>query len=274
MPNIFENSGPDKGEREGLGGIASELDLGERENIAIIGGGGKTSLMFALAEALSLNGKRVVATTTTKVFQGEAERYPEIILPGSGEINLETLKESLEKQKYVFIGHRVTESGKIEGISGDQADRLFENEWIDYVISEADGSAGRPLKAHAAHEPVIPDSATMVIAVAGLEALGKKIGPDIVFREELFLELMGMYAGDLISEEVLAEIFLTPDGLFKGTPSNSRRVAFFNKIDRIHDERAPGRLARLILGKDNADVDFVVTGSLVKGSFSVYRKSV
>ena len=274
MPNTLGNPGSNKGVREGIGGIVSELDLGERENIALVGGGGKTRLMFALAEALSLNGKKIVATTTTKVFQAEAERYPKVILTGSSEIKEDALKESLEKRGVLFIGKRVTGSGKVAGISGDQADRLFQNEWIDYVIVEADGSAGRPLKVHAAHEPVIPGSVSMVIAVGGLDALGKKMGEDIVFRRELFTELTGVNVGEVISEEVLAGIFTKPDGLFRGSPSNSKRIAFLNKIDVLKDKKAAATVARLILEKEGSGVDFVVTGALVSGSFSLYRARI
>jgi probable selenium-dependent hydroxylase accessory protein YqeC len=271
---MVENAGPDRGAREGISRIVSELDLGKRENIALVGGGGKTGLMFALAEALCLSGKKVVSTTTTKVFKGQAERYPKVILSGTGLITGDVLKEDLEKQGVLFIGHRFTGSGKVEGISGEEADLLFENKWIDYLIAEADGSAGRPLKAHADHEPVFPGSASMVIAVAGLDALGKKMGPDIVFREELFSQTMGIKAGEMISEEVLAEVFSRPNGLFRGSPVNSKRIAFLNKIDVLKDDKTAATVARLILEKEGTVVDFVVTGSLMKGSYSVYRKRI
>ena len=43
--------------------LITTLGLGPREHMAIVGAGGKTSLMFALAEDLFIGGKRVVIGT-------------------------------------------------------------------------------------------------------------------------------------------------------------------------------------------------------------------
>ncbi len=44
------------------------LKLKSQGVISIIGAGGKTSLMFSLAKELSKSGKKVLTTTTTKIF--------------------------------------------------------------------------------------------------------------------------------------------------------------------------------------------------------------
>ena len=252
--------------------ILSVLNLGARENVAIVGGGGKTSLMFALAEALGSKGKRVVLSTTTKVWQGEAGRAPKIILFPYGDMVLEEIEEGLESHGHVFVGHSIIEPGKVKGITADQADELFEKDWIDYVIIEADGSKGRPLKVHAEHEPIVSRSSTLVIAVVGLDALGKDLGPDVVFRQELFMKLTGLKAGEKISEASMTEVFSSPDGLFKTAPPHARRVVFLNKIDALPDPGAARSLAGAIMGKTPGAPDLVVAGSIQKGGFSVYGK--
>jgi probable selenium-dependent hydroxylase accessory protein YqeC len=252
--------------------LVSALSLGARENIAIVGAGGKTSLVFALAEALSSEGKRVVTSTTTKIWQSEAGRSPAIFLFPSGEISQKKIKKGLEQYGHIFVGKRNIDTGKVMGISRGQADELFENSSVDYLIIEADGSKGRPLKAHADHEPVIPHSATVVIAVAGLEALGKRLEPGVVFREELFMALTGLKSGQIISKEIVAKVFSRPDGMFKSTPSQSRRMVFLNKRDTLANEGAFRSLAELILGKKDDAPELVVAGSIRKGEFSVYRK--
>ena len=45
----------------------------------------------------------------------------------------------------------------------------------DYIFAEADGSKHLPLKAHAAHEPVIPPEANQTILVLGASGFGKPI---------------------------------------------------------------------------------------------------
>ncbi|MBW1766367.1 MAG: hypothetical protein JRJ65_04860 [Deltaproteobacteria bacterium] len=52
--------------------LTTALALEPREHLALVGGGGKTSLMFALAEELRLTRKRVVTSTTTKIRHREA----------------------------------------------------------------------------------------------------------------------------------------------------------------------------------------------------------
>ena len=56
--------------------LFSALALGQREHVALVGGGGKTTLMFALAGELLQAGKKVITTTTTKIRGQEATRAP------------------------------------------------------------------------------------------------------------------------------------------------------------------------------------------------------
>ena len=42
----------------------------------------------------------------------------------------------------------------------------------DVVLIEADGSRRRPIKGTADHEPVLPDAATLVVAVGNIRAFG------------------------------------------------------------------------------------------------------
>jgi probable selenium-dependent hydroxylase accessory protein YqeC len=56
--------------------------------ISLVGAGGKTSLMFALAKDLQHRKKKVITTTTTKIFQPGPEESPKVILGG-----IDALKE-------------------------------------------------------------------------------------------------------------------------------------------------------------------------------------
>ena len=55
----------------------------------------------------------------------------------------------------------------------------------DYVLVEADGAKMLPLKAHAEYEPVIPDCASLVVCVAGIDGVGLSVSetchrPDVL----------------------------------------------------------------------------------------------
>ena len=61
----------------------------------------------------------------------------------------------------------------------------------DYVLVEADGAAGRPMKAHAPHEPVIPAGANQVICVVGASGFGQPVS-QAAHRPELYARLAGI----------------------------------------------------------------------------------
>ncbi len=62
------------------------LNLNGTGVIALIGGGGKTSLMFQLASVLADAGKKVLTTTTTKIFTPNQSQSPKLVLGDSLDI--------------------------------------------------------------------------------------------------------------------------------------------------------------------------------------------
>jgi probable selenium-dependent hydroxylase accessory protein YqeC len=247
-------------------GLITALDLSPKEHVAVVGGGGKSTLCFELAKALSLTGARVISTTTTKVWQAEANAFPRLVLYTSDGPGLEAVKKGLDEVGHMFLGQELLENGKVSGISSSLADDLFRMPGVGYVVIEADGAAGRPLKAPAAHEPVIPGSATTVIALMGLEALGKPLGPDTVFRTGLFKALTGLEEGDILNPEGLALAFDGKMGLFKNTPVSARRMVFLNQLDVLPDDRAARDLARHLMSTQPF-IERVILGSFRKKIF-------
>ena len=229
--------------------------------------------MFALAEELRLGGRRVLTTTTTKIWFREAQRSPCVIFPDSCSGWDEMVGDSIERYGHVFVGQGLLDSGKVQGISPGIADSLFREPRVENLILEADGSAGRPVKAHDKHEPVIPASATTVIAMMGLEALGKRLGPEVVFRVELFQDLTGLKRGDRLTPEGLAKVFQTREGLFRGSPDLARRVVFLNKLDLLPDDQEARKLADLIVKGSYISIDRVVIGSIRKASYFLIRST-
>jgi len=248
------------------------LDLGPKEHIAFVGGGGKTSLMFALAEELVGQNKTVLTTTTTKVSYKEARLAPLVILL-AGSAKMEELGEKLKSERHVFVSDRLLDSGKVQGIDPSLADTYYRKLPLDYLLVEADGASGHPVKAPALHEPVIPASVTIVLALLGLEALGRAFTPETVFRPEMAAKVMGLKPGEELSAPALAKLFLDPQGLFKGSQACAKRMAFLNKLDLLPEESKATELADLILADAKNEVAQVVIGSLKKKSYLIQRKS-
>lgn len=253
--------------------LCSALGVGDREQIALVGGGGKTSLMFSLAEELMSKGMRVVTGTTTRVLKSEARRAPCVIFLAPGSDLNETVRPLLEKHGQVFVGRDLSRKGKILGISPGDANLLHREPWINYLILESDGSAGLPVKAPAEHEPVIPESSSLVVALMGLEALGFPFKEDLVFRTEIFESLTGLKRGEILSAQAIARVFISPMGLFKGTPMSARRIVFLNKLDLIQYDGDARRLAYMLLMDPFSSIETVVIGSLANGVYFRARRA-
>ncbi len=233
--------------------------------MAVVGGGGKSTLCFELATALRKIGQRVISSTTTKVRQEEAKAHPRLVLL-AGASDVKAINKGLDDAGNVFLGHRFLENGKVDGIEPTMADDLFRTSGADHLVIEADGAAGRPLKSPAVHEPVIPASATMVLAVLGLSALFKPMGPDLVFRPALFGELTGLKEGDIMDPVTLVRVFDERAGLFKNAPASARRVAFLNQLDTLGDRQGAFEFGGRLLSKMTF-MERVVLGSLKTGEF-------
>ncbi len=131
---------------------------------AIIGGGGKTTLMFALARELSIE-KSVIIGATTKIWP--PHHIPIADTP-------EKAKALLLHTSPVCVGNPGP-MGKL--ILGMDPNRLLP--LADHVLLEADGSHGLPWKLHGPQEPVIPPEANFVVAVAGLSGIGLPVGKTV-----------------------------------------------------------------------------------------------
>jgi len=252
--------------------LIEALDLGTREHIAFVGGGGKTSLMFALAEELLGRNRIVLTSTTTKVSYKEAQLAPLVVLL-AGSVRIKELGEKLKSERHVFVSERLLDSGKVQGIDPSLADTFYRELPLDYLLVEADGSAGHPVKAPALHEPVIPESVTIVLALLGLEALGRTFTPETVFRPELAAKITGLKLGEELAASALAKLFSHPQGLFKGSPASAKKMAFLNKLDLLPEESRATDLADLILADPKNEVSQAIIGSLKKRSYLIKRSS-
>lgn len=167
---------------------------------AVIGGGGKTTLLRTLGEELARSGARVILATTTKFLP-----FPGIETVPGGE---REIAKALGRRPLVCATAPWGKSGKLAE-SPVPMTRLAA--LADYVLVEADGSAGLPLKAHAPHEPVIPAEAARTILVVGASGFGRAIR-DAAHRPERYAALAGCEIETAVTPEIAARV-LRAEGL-------------------------------------------------------------
>ena len=187
--------------------------LGIRPGVtAVIGSGGKTTLLRHLGAELSRE-HRVLLCTTTHMFP-----FPDLPLADTPE----SLAALSARFSLLCAGTPEPGTGKLTAPPVPFS-RLAAQ--FDYVLVEADGAARHPLKAHAPHEPVIPPEAHQVLLVVGASGLDRPV-QESVHRPERFATLSG---SRLASPEAVAAV-LRAEAL-------TQRV-FINQAD------TPERLAR------------------------------
>lgn len=199
--------------------------------IAAVGGGGKTASLFSLASYYADSGYSVVLTTTTHIrdprFEAEKRRYDRLIIEAEQDI-------LHHAGITVLVSGAIPEGKRLSGIHPDRVDSLRAR--FDKVLVEADGSRGLPVKAPAAHEPVIPACAGTVLGLIGLDCLGKPMDEHTVHRSEFFAAVTGCRPGETIRPDHLAALARSDAGLFKGTPDGALRILVFNKTDLLGRE--------------------------------------
>lgn len=217
---------------------------------AIVGSGGKSTLLRALGLELMQGGSRVLLATSTHMFPvagvpwegaarrmtGVAWRAANLHAPGC------TCAQCAGPRGSICQAGTVdAETGKL-GAPSEPWDELAAR--FDHVLVEADGSRRRPLKAHASWEPVIPEGAARVIWVVGASGLGRPVGK-VVHRPEIFCELCGCGAHDAATPERVAEV-LVHEAHALGLED---AIVVLNQVDTLSD--VPGTVERMerVLGR-------------------------
>ena len=150
--------------------------------IAVIGSGGKTTLLRILAEELS---GTVILTTSTHIL-------PFAGIPMLVTDDIEQVRRALALHRVICMGTPAAE-GKLTAPALPFS-----------VLADADGSKRLPLKAHASHEPVIPENTRKTVCVVGASGFGNPV-KQAVHRPELFCARTGAHMSGIVTPELAAQ---------------------------------------------------------------------
>lgn len=224
------------------GNLASALKI-EPGITAIIGSGGKSTLLKTLGLELMRTGGRVLLCTTTHMFpvagvpwDGSNRRLDAAPWkPGAAHAPGCTCKvcAGMSRGSICQAGVLDQETGKLSA-PAEPPNELAQR--FDYVLAEADGSKRLPLKAHAAWEPVIPAATANVVWVVGASGFGKPIS-EAVHRPELFCELCGCELTDIATPERVAQVL---NAEMQALKLSTARV-MLNQVDTLADSTIADR---------------------------------
>jgi molybdenum cofactor cytidylyltransferase len=223
--------------------LLDALNLKQPARLAFVGAGGKTTTMFQLARQLL---PPVIVTTTTHLSRQQADLADRFLVV---ETRLQARKAAGDLAPVTLLAGSSEDPERVGSIPLDVLDELraIFQEMNLSILVEADGSRERPLKAPAAHEPVIPSWVDTVVVVAGLSGLGKPLSAETVHRPEIFASLSGLSLGEPVTGKGLASVLCASEGGLKGMPAGCHRVALLNQADTPALQSEGFAIARLLL---------------------------
>jgi molybdenum cofactor cytidylyltransferase len=196
--------------------------------LALVGSGGKSTLMFQLAREFN---SPVILTTTTHLA-GDQLHEADLLVEVNGPDDIPDPAWQAPGKIILFTGPQV-EPNRVRGPDPESLNKLVKlaEAWNCPLLIEADGARKLPLKAPADHEPPIPDFVDAVITVIGLSGLGKPLNENWVHRPDLFSELVGLPLGGEIYSSHLVTALVSERGGLKNIPPGARRLLLINQID-------------------------------------------
>lgn len=242
--------------------ITEPLGLNSARVAHLIGGGGKSSLMFRAARELASRGERVITTTTTKILMSEARETPVILFGSDPAGARKKLQLQFQSSNHVTVARATLPNNKLAGIEPEVVDELHRNQVANRILVEADGSDGRSLKAHADHEPVISKTADLVVIVIGIDCLGAVLDEHAVHRSALLAHRIGRSVGSRLTIDDVAAIVFHRDGYLSKIPKGARVAVLLNKVDADTRANALDCAVALYRADRNHRLDRVVLGSV------------
>ena len=193
--------------------------------VAFVGAGGKSGAILQAAHELKEAGTPVLVAPTTKMFVREVEKVGPILTSEDRNELHSKVVEILAGERGVVVGSTILSKQRVGGVETSWFPVLAPEDGATLV--EADGSRHRPIKGTAAHEPLLPEGATLVVAVGGIRALGEPVDEKHVHRPEIFSKLTSMGLGHTIDAKAFAGALLA--GL-RTVPEGTRRVALLTDV--------------------------------------------
>jgi len=243
--------------------VIDSLNISTGSIVAVVGCGGKSSLIELMAEGL--RDKKVLISTTTKIFPPKMNDIMVTAIKTAVTDSLcETLEECEEHEPRMGVqcmGILNRASGKLEALPEAFLAGLLPR--YDVVLLEADGSRGIHCKGWLANEPVVPHYCTHTVGLITMNALGKPAGENTVHRLPEFFALTGVGEGRTITMAALEAMVCAPNGMFKN--SVGQLYVIVNQVEddvtaaiaqtflQAIKEKHPARFEKLLYGSVRHD---------------------
>jgi len=258
--------------------LITALRLHDSPKLALIGAGGKSTAMFRLAKEM-LESRRQKNQISTVILFSIFRLLPEhacladLHIAGIDESDILPLFRDLPTGIIALTGatddHDLTTYQNTEFINHIHS--LTEKFRLPLFL-ELDRSNQRSLKAPDVNEPIIPDWVDHTVVFAGLNALGKPITTDWVYKPEIIADITNQQIGSAVTESTISTILNYFKNSSTSAHDKSPRICILNQADNEPLLEASKHISKSIISSYGA----VITASLLpdlKSSFLQPHKS-
>ena len=201
-----------------------------------------------MGNELAAAGKRVILTTTTKMGRDQVLAVKTVCWSADTACAI----AALDKPGPVML-LTAGDDHKVTGPPPEAVDRLFAQSNSDYIVVEADGSKGKPLKAPAEHEPVVPADSTTVVILVGIDSVGRPLA-QVTHRAGVGQRFLGTGPDQVLTAADCATIVLHPAGALRACPPSSRVVVAVTKVTPRSETKASELVAAIELLRPGTEV--------------------
>lgn len=196
---------------------------------AIVGAGGKTTVLSKLVEYAGLKGQPTLVTTTTRLYESQVALWNPYYGTDFNDAE-DACHKAMQRGRCAawFSGIDGTKVTSLPSQAIDEMHMVHPN-W--QILVEADGAKEKWLKAPKTTEPIIPAKTTTTIGVVNLQMLGMELTEEHVHNLGAVADIMERAEGAVVTSSMLARLVLHPQGLFQY--SKGRKILFCTGYDTV-----------------------------------------
>lgn len=230
---------------------------------AIVGAGGKTTVLSKLVEYGGLVGMPTMVTTTTKLYESQVAAWNPYYGDDFNEAEA-ACQKAMQRGRCAswFSG---VDGTKVTALSSKAIDEMHMVHPGWQILVEADGAKEKWLKAPKESEPVIPGKTATTIGVVNLQMLGTPMDERHVHNLSEVAAIMDRPEGAVVTSTMLAKLVLHPQGLFQY--SKGRRILFCTGYDTVQHRIIDAFLDSL----SHSNLSMVVLADGYKASCEIAR---
>lgn len=242
--------------------------IGRGDAVAIVGSGGKATLMYRLAAEAVERGYAVITTSTTHLHPPTSRQTGALYVTGETPDWPAIVPRELETRRHVTVLGARPRPNKLKGLEAEELEKLREVCAADLLLMKADGARTRLFKAPGDHEPVVPVGTTRAVVVASLKSVGISLDERQVHRPERVAMLSGLRSDAPVTPEVIAAVVSHPESYRRAIPET---VPLSLYLSCAGDDESRALADRIVVAVPDRVFEGIYSGELSRSKAEVTR---